>query len=237
MITKNDVLLAISYSGKTRELITILPLLKRLNVPLIAMTGDKSSTLAKMASVHIDVSVEKEACPLNLAPTSSTTAALVLGDALAIALLDARGFTAEDFARSHPGGALGRKLLVKIEDLMHAGKLIPKVKKDTLIKDALIEMTGKHLGMTAIIDDEEKIIGLYTDGDIRRTLDGGFDIQTTPIEKVMTKNPIVCHTDMLAAELLQIMEEKRINGIVVVDKDNKIIGALNTHDLLRAGAL
>jgi len=237
MITKRDVILAISYSGETKELINILPRIKRLNVPLIALTGNAQSTLAKMASVHIDASVEKEACPLNLAPTSSTTAALVLGDALAIALLEAKGFTAEDFAHSHPGGNLGKRLLLRISDIMHTGNKVPKVTKETLITEALIEMTSKRLGMTAVVDDHDKILGIYTDGDIRRTLDDGHNIKTTPIHEVMTASPITCKPNMLAAELLQLMETRVINGIMVVDDDDKVVGALNTQDLLHAGTL
>ncbi len=237
MITPKDVVLALSNSGETRELLTILPLIKRLGAPLIAMTGRRQSTLAREANVHIDISVEQEACPLNLAPTSSTTAALAMGDALAVALLEARGFTEEDFARSHPGGALGRRLLLHISDIMHAGDAIPRTHENATLRDALVEMTKKGLGMTAAVDDSGNIRGVFTDGDLRRTLDKGVDIHRCRLSEVMTPNCTTARADLLAAEALQIMEGKKINALLVVDEKGRLIGALNMHDLLRAGVV
>lgn len=237
MITKNDVVLAISYSGETAEIITILPIIKRFNIPLITITGNPSSTIARIATINLDASIQKEACPLNLAPTASTTAALVMGDALAIALLEARGFTKEDFALAHPGGALGRKLLLRVEDIMHTGKDIPVVKEHALISEALLEMSSKRLGMTAVINEQNKLVGIYTDGDLRRTMDKEIDIKNTSINEVMTKNCTTIPVGTLAAELLQIMELKNINGIFVVDDNQQIIGALNLLDLVRSGVL
>jgi len=237
MITASDVVLALSNSGETKELLTILPLIKRLGVPLIAMTGNSESNLAKEADVNIDVSVEQEACPLNLAPTSSTTAALVMGDALAIALLEARGFTENDFAKSHPGGTLGRRLLLHISDIMHSGPEVPMVKVDATLRDGLMEMTDKGLGMTVVVGENNTVIGVYTDGDLRRTLDNGVDVHSCDISKVMTSPCQVAQPDMLAAEALQIMQEKKINAIPIVDKDRCLIGAINMHDLLRAGVV
>ncbi len=237
MITAQDVVLALSNSGETNELLTILPLIKRQGVPLIAMTGNPQSTLAQEADVHIDVSVEQEACPLNLAPTSSTTATLVMGDALAIALLESRGFTEEDFARSHPGGALGRRLLLHISDIMHTGDDIPQVPNSATLRDALVEITRKGLGMTNIVDAEGRLTGVYTDGDLRRTLDTGINIHDCGIAEVMSR---ACHTaeaGMLAAEGLQIMQEKKINALPVVDEEQRLVGTLNMHDLLRAGVM
>jgi len=237
MITAKDAVLAISNSGETEEILTILPLIKRLGVPLIAMTGNPASTLARAATVHIDVSVPQEACPLGLAPTASTTATLAMGDALAIALLEARGFTAEDFARTHPGGRLGRRLLLLIRDLMHTGEAVPKVREGTLLRDALVEMTRKGLGMTAIVDGEERVLGIFTDGDLRRALDREVDVHATPIEAVMTRNCKTVGADLLAAEALQIMEAHKINALLVVEDGERLVGALNMHDLLRAGVL
>ena len=237
MITPKDVVLALSNSGETAEILTILPIIKRLDVPLIALTGKPHSTLARAATVNLDVGVEKEACPLDLAPTSSTTAALVMGDALAISLLDARGFTADDFARSHPAGALGRRLLLLIDDIMHTGDAIPRVREDTSLRDALLEMTAKRLGMTAVVDSQGKLTGLFTDGDLRRTLDRGVDIHTTPIHEVMTRDPRTIQPGVLAAEALQVMDSKKINGLIVINAQQEPVGALNMHDLLRAGVV
>ncbi|GAB4364505.1 MAG: KpsF/GutQ family sugar-phosphate isomerase [Methylohalobius sp. ZOD2] len=236
MITEHDVVLALSNSGETSELITIIPLIKRLGVPLIAMTGRPRSTLAQQASVHIDVSVRQEACPLGLAPTASTTAALAMGDALAVALLEARGFTQMDFARSHPAGSLGRRLLLKIDDVMHTGADIPAVHEAATLSEALLEMTAKQLGMTAVIDDRRRILGIFTDGDLRRLFErGGYDVGTTPISEVMTRSCTTVPTDILAAEAVKLMQEKKINALLVVDESERLMGALNMHDLLRAG--
>lgn len=237
MITPKDVVLALSNSGETSELLTILPIIKRLDVPLIALTGNPRSTLARAATVNLDVSVEKEACPLDLAPTSSTTAALVMGDALAISLLDARGFTADDFARSHPAGALGRRLLLLIDDIMHTGDAIPRVREGTSLRDALLEMTAKRLGMTAVVDGQGRLTGLFTDGDLRRTLDQAVDIHATSIGAVMTRNPTTIRPGLLAAEALQVMDSRKINGLIVVNEQHEPVGALNMHDLLRAGVV
>ncbi|MCS5710732.1 KpsF/GutQ family sugar-phosphate isomerase [Candidatus Berkiella aquae] len=237
MITSNDTVIAISNSGETEEIITILPLIKRLGVPLIAMTGNTKSTIANCANVTLNVHVDKEACALGLAPTSSTTVTLVMGDALAITLLDARGFSAEDFALSHPGGRLGRRLLLKIDDIMHKGNDIPIVTQSACVKEALIEMTRCRLGMTAIVDENQQHIGLFTDGDLRRALDHNINISTTPIREVMTAGGRVIEKGLLAAEALRLMETHKINGLFVVDKNRHLIGALNMHDLLRAGVL
>ncbi len=236
MITANDVVIALSNSGESGEVTTLLPLLKRLNIPLIAMTGNRQSSLALAADSHLYVGVDKEACPLDLAPTSSTTVALVMGDALAIALLEARGFTAEQFAFSHPGGSLGRRLLLKVKTIMHCGSQIPQVSPTTLIKDALLEMTQKGLGMTTVVSDEGNLLGIFTDGDLRRTLDKDLDFHTTPVSDVMTVNCANIHPEKLAAEALQVMEEKKINAIVAID-DGVLVGVLNMHDLLRAGVI
>ncbi|WP_144391462.1 KpsF/GutQ family sugar-phosphate isomerase [Pleionea sediminis] len=237
MITRGDVVLALSNSGETGEITGILPVLKRKDVPLISMTGNKNSTLAQLSDVNLDTSVEKEACPLNLAPTASTTTALVMGDALAVALLDARGFSPDDFALSHPGGSLGRKLLLKVEDIMHQGDSVPRVTEQVLLKDALLEITQKRLGMTAIIDDSDCLKGIFTDGDLRRSIEKKVDFSATPIHQVMTINCQTVTPDMLAAEAVQIMEKKAINSLIVVDKDNCVVGALNMHDLLKAGVV
>jgi len=235
MITRQDVVLALSNSGETEEVLTILPIIKRIGVPLIALTGNSQSTMAKFATVHIDVSVEQEACPLGLAPTSSTTAALVMGDALAVSLLEARGFTRDDFALSHPGGSLGKRLLLMVEDIMHVGNEVPVVTETALISDALLEMTEKKLGMTAIVDAEQRMMGIFTDGDLRRMLGRNLDIHNTSITEVMTSSCTVIQADILAAEAMQIMEQKKINALMVVDQDQRPIGALNMHDLIRAG--
>ena len=235
MITKNDVVIALSNSGNTAEITTIIPILKRFAVPLISMTGDKNSTLASEANINLDVSVSKEACPHDLAPTSSTTVALVMGDALAVALLQARGFTAEDFALSHPGGSLGKRLLLHVSDIMHTEKRIPKVLENATVSEALLEMSKKGLGMTAIVDDQDKVLGLYTDGDLRRSLDKNIDVHSAAISDVMTKNCRTTRADELAASIVKIMDDHGINGLLVVDENNKLVGAFNMHDILRAG--
>jgi len=237
MITQDDVVLALSNSGTTSEIVTLLPLIKRLGITLISMTGNPNSVLAKAAAVNLDASVAIEACPLNLAPTSSTTASLVLGDALAIALLEARGFTAEDFAFSHPGGALGRRLLLKVEHVMHTGERLPRVPRDTSLRDALLEMTQKGLGMTVIVEADGRLAGIFTDGDLRRALDKGVDVRQTRIDEIMTVHGKTAHAEMLAAEALKIMEDHKISSLVVVDDQELPIGALNMHDLLRAGVM
>ncbi len=237
MISPQDVVLALSNSGETHELLTILPLLKRLGTPLISMTGNPSSTLAKESEVHLDVSVEKEACPLGLAPTSSTTATLVMGDALAVALLQTRGFTAEDFALSHPGGSLGKRLLLHVSDIMHSGNALPLVNTQASLHDALEMMSAKGLGMTAVVDEQGRLEGLYTDGDLRRTLNNPVDIHQQRVSEVMTRNCKTVPPNMLAAEALQMMDEKKINGLLVVDDQQQLVGAFNMHDLLRAGVI
>lgn len=237
MITRDDVVLALSNSGTTSEIVTLLPLIKRLGLNLISMTGNPESVLAKAAAVNLDASVAVEACPLNLAPTSSTTVSLVLGDALAIALLEARGFTAEDFAFSHPGGALGRRLLLKVEHVMHTGERLPKVQLGTSLRDALLEMTRKGLGMTVVVERDGRLAGIFTDGDLRRTLDKGIDVRQSLIDDVMTARGKTANADMLAAEALKIMEDHKINSLVVIDDAGLPVGALNMHDLLRAGVM
>ncbi len=237
MVTRGDVVLAISNSGETPELLTLLPLIKRLDVPLISLTGKPNSTLARTADVHIDVGVAEEACPLGLAPTASTTAALVMGDALAVSLLESRGFTEEDFALSHPGGSLGRRLLLRIADLMHTGERIPQVDSGTSVAHALLEMTGKGLGMTAVVDGDGILQGVYTDGDMSRTMDRGLDVRATPIREVMTQQAKTAHADMLAAKALQLMQAHQITALLVLDESRRIIGALGMHDLLRAGVV
>lgn len=237
MITPTDVVIALSNSGETGEILTILPLIKRMDVPMIALTGNAKSNLAKMADIHLDISVAQEACPLNLAPTSSTTATLAMGDALAIALLEARGFTEEDFARSHPGGSLGRRLLLKVSDIMHKANAAPRVSIDAELKEGLMEMTRKGLGMTAIVDDKNILQGVYTDGDLRRTLDQGVDLHSAKLKDLMTINCKTAREDMLAAEALQIMDQNKINALPIVDENNCLIGAINMHDLLRAGVV
>ncbi|ALN56555.1 MULTISPECIES: KpsF/GutQ family sugar-phosphate isomerase [Lysobacter] len=235
MITDADVVLALSYSGESDEVLMLLPVLKRQGNTVIAMTGRPQSTLARESDVHLDVSVPAEACPLDLAPTSSTTASLAMGDALAVALLEARGFTADDFARSHPAGALGRRLLLHITDIMHAGDDVPRVGADASVSQALVEMSHKRLGMTAVVDDDGRLIGLYTDGDLRRTLDDrGVDLRSTRIAEVMTRAPKTIGADALAVEAAQLMETHKISGLLVVDTERRVVGALNIHDLLRA---
>jgi arabinose-5-phosphate isomerase len=235
MITKNDIVIALSNSGNTAEIATIIPILKRFGVPLICMTGDKNSILATEADINLDVSVSKEACPHDLAPTSSTTVALVMGDALAVALLQARGFTPEDFALSHPGGSLGKRLLLHVSDIMHQDDRIPKVSEKATVSEALLEMSNKGLGMTAITDSDNKVLGIYTDGDLRRSLDKNIDVHNTSISDVMTKNCRTTTTDELAASIVKIMEEHGINDFLVTDENNTLIGAFNMHDILRAG--
>jgi len=235
MITAQDVILALSNSGETTEILAILPLIKRLNISLIALTGNPNSTLAKFATIHLDVGVEQEACPLGLAPTSSTTAALVMGDALAVSLLEARGFTRDDFAFSHPGGQLGRRLLLRVSDIMHTDSAIPKVSENTLVSGAILEMTTKKLGMTAIVNSENELLGIFTDGDLRRLLGNNLSLPNCKIGDVMTKNSKVIRADCLAAEAMQIMQQQKISALCVVDDQQKVCGALNMHDLIRAG--
>lgn len=237
MITDKDVVLALSNSGETSEILTILPLIKRLGIPFIAMTGRPESTLATCATAHIDVSVAREACPLGLAPTSSTTAALVMGDALAVALLETRGFTAEDFARSHPGGLLGRRLLLRVSDIMHTGDAIPEINEHALISEALIEMTNKGLGMTAVVDEKQHILGVFTDGDLRRVLSQEINIHTEKLSDYMTRQCKTGSAEMLAAEALELMQRFKINALLIVDKQQQLCGAINMHDLLRAGVV
>lgn len=234
MVTDADVVLALSYSGESDEVLQLLPVLKRQDNALVSMTGRPGSTLARAAAVHLDVSVPEEACPLHLAPTSSTTASLAMGDALAVALLEARGFTADDFARSHPAGALGRRLLLHIADVMHTGDAVPRVRAGATVSEALAEISRKMLGMTSVVDDEGMLLGLYTDGDLRRSLDAGIDVRTTPISEVMTRSPRTIGAGALAVEAAQLMEAHKIGGLVVVDDDGRVAGALNIHDLLRA---
>ena len=236
MITERDVVLALSNSGETDEILTILPLIKRLGVPLIALTGNPASRLAREADVHLDVSVEKEACPLGLAPTASTTATLVMGDALAVSLLESRGFTADDFARSHPGGRLGKRLLLHVADVMHRGEAIPRVGPEDTLDAVLVEMTRKGLGLAIVSDAAQQVLGVFTDGDLRRVLDHGqVDVHRLVIRDVMTSPCRTITAERLAAEALQLMDEKRINALPVVDDSGRLIGALNMHDLLRAG--
>jgi arabinose-5-phosphate isomerase len=237
MITRDDVVIALSNSGETGEIVTLLPLLKRLGLDLITFTGNSDSTLANASRVTIDIAVNEEACPLNLAPTASTSAALAMGDALAIALLESRGFTQEDFALSHPGGALGRKLLLRVTDLMHTGTEIPCVAPDANLSEGLMEMTGKGLGMTAVCDSEQRLLGIFTDGDLRRTLDQDVDIRQAKMDAVMTINCKTAVPNMLAAEAVHILEQYKINALIVIDDDDRVVGALNVHDLFRAGVM
>jgi arabinose-5-phosphate isomerase len=237
MITAQDVVLALSNSGETDEILTLLPLIKRLGVPLIILTGNPESALAKAADVHIDVSVTEEACPLGLAPTASTTATLAMGDALAVALLEARGFTAEDFARSHPGGRLGRRLLLLTADVMHTGEQMPCSAPDDLLRDALLEMSRKGLGTTVVVDEADQVLGVFTDGDLRRALDRQVDVHAARVAEVMTPRCKTIAPSALAAEALQMMQHYRINALPVVDSAGKLAGVLNMHDLLRAGVL
>ena len=234
MITTDDVVIALSNSGETDEIVALLPVIKRLNTPLITLTGNPDSTLAKTSTINIDVSVKKEACPLGLAPTSSTTATLAMGDAIAIALLESRGFSENDFALSHPGGTLGRRLLLRVNDIMHTGEEIPKVNESATLGEALVEMSKKGLGVTTIVNKDGVVLGIFTDGDLRRALDSGADFKNCYVKDVMTKNGKQIIVDSLAASALALMENHRINALVVVDKKNKLCGILNMHDLLRA---
>lgn len=237
MIGHQDVVLALSNSGESDEILSLLPVLKRRGLKLICLTGNPGSTMAREAEVHLCTRVEQEACPLGLAPTASTTAALVMGDALAVALLEARGFTADDFALSHPGGALGKRLLLRVADLMHKDDRVPRVALNTLIIDALLEIGRTGLGFTAVVDDRQRLVGIYTDGDLRRTLDHKIDVHHTPIDQVMTRHCVTARASMLAAEAVNLMEEKKISGLLVVNEDNQPVGAFNMHDLLRAGVI
>jgi len=238
MITAEDLVIALSNSGETSEITLLLPLLKRLGIPLLALTGKTGSTLARSADIHLDVSVSKEACPLGLAPTSSTTATLAMGDALAVAVLEARGFTEQDFALSHPGGNLGRRLLLRVSDIMHSGAAVPLVNMQTTLKDTLLEMTAKGLGMAGVIDtDNNRLVGIYTDGDLRRTFEKMPDINTALVQDYMTANCVTIGAERIASEALKIMHDKKINALMVVDEKNEVQGALNMHDLLRAGVV
>jgi arabinose-5-phosphate isomerase len=237
MVAKGDVVLAISYSGETAELLTILPLFKRMGAPLIAMTGNPASTLAREADVHLDVSVPAEACPLNLAPTASTTATLAMGDALAVALLKLRGFTEADFARSHPGGALGRRLLLHVSDVMRRGTDLPTVRPETPLTEGLLEMSRKRLGLTAVVDGDGRVVGIFTDGDLRRALDRQIDVHGSRMADVMTRGARTIGPNELAAEAVLMMEKHAINGLLVLDESGRLVGALNVHDLLRAGVM
>lgn len=237
MITSADVVIALSNSGSTQEILALLPIIKRKGIPLISLTGDKNSPLSHFADINLDVSIAEEACPLGLAPTSSTTAALVMGDAIAIALLEARGFTAEDFALSHPGGALGRKLLLLVENIMRTESSIPVVREDSTISEAVMEMTAKGMGMTAVVNKENQLIGVYTDGDLRRSLDQEASLKGIKVNTVMTTNCITINPHILAAEAVKIMDEKNIHALMVVDENKHPVGALNVHDLFRAGVM
>ncbi|MGE5161252.1 MAG: KpsF/GutQ family sugar-phosphate isomerase [Betaproteobacteria bacterium] len=234
MITRDDVLVALSYSGEGDELLTMLPVAKREGTPLVAMTGNASSSLARLADIHLDVRVDKEACPLNLAPTSSTTAMLALGDALAVACLDARGFGPDDFARSHPAGALGRRLLTYVGDVMRTGDRIPRVRVDTPLIDALREISSKQIGMTAVLDDDGRLQGIFTDGDLRRLLERAADVRSVKLADVMTRNPLTIAPDVLAAEAAQLMDQRKKNQLLVVDAGGTLVGALSMHDLMAA---
>ncbi|MFH7565347.1 KpsF/GutQ family sugar-phosphate isomerase [Oceanimonas smirnovii] len=237
MIDSKDVVLALSNSGESEEIIALLPVLRRRGLKLICMTGKPESTMAREADVHLCTRVEQEACPLGLAPTASTTAALAMGDALAVALLEARGFTADDFALSHPGGALGKRLLLRVADIMHKEDKVPSVGLNTLVIEALLEIGRTGMGFTAVVDDQGRLAGIYTDGDLRRTLDQKVDVHNTRIEQVMTKGCTTVPPGMLAAEAVNLMEEKKISGLLVLDEQQRPIGAFNMHDLLRAGVI
>lgn len=237
MFTPDDVVIALSNSGETNEVLSILPLIKRMKAPLISITGKPDSTLSRSADANLNVTISEEACPLGLAPTSSTTATLVIGDALAIALLEARGFSAEDFAFSHPGGSLGRRLLLKVSDIMHSGDDVPKVSDSTMLNEALMEVTHKRLGMTTVVNDAGTLQGIFTDGDLRRTLDHDIDMKNTLITEVMTTGCTTVSSEILAAEALQIMQEKQINALIVLDEYQRPVGALNMHDMLKAGVI
>ncbi|WP_417344970.1 KpsF/GutQ family sugar-phosphate isomerase [Ferrimonas sp.] len=237
MLTEQDVVVAISNSGEASEIMTLMPVIRRLGIPVIAMTGKPDSSLARLAQVHLCIKVEKEACPLGLAPTSSTTATLVMGDALAVALLQAKGFTADDFALSHPGGALGRKLLLRVDDLTHRGEHLPCVEEKVSLSQALLEISAKGLGMTCVVNDQGRLTGIFTDGDLRRVLDARVEIHNSTIGQVMTANPITLADNILAAEALKLMEERKINGLVRIDDQGRPVGALNMMDMLKAGVL
>lgn len=237
MITKEDVVLAISNSGTTAEIVTILPLIKRMEIPLISMTGNPESIMAKTADAALNIQIEKEACPLGLAPTSSTTVSLVMGDALAVALLEAKGFSEEDFAFSHPGGALGRKLLLKVSDLMHTGARIPKVSPETALADGLMEITNKGFGLTAVVDINDQLLGLFTDGDLRRAIESKLDLHQTTIKDVMTVNCKTTEPEALAAQALVSMEKNKITGLLVTNNQQQLVGVLHMHDLLKAGVI
>jgi arabinose-5-phosphate isomerase len=236
MVEARDLVIAISNSGEAHEIISLFPVFKRLGITTVSMTGKPESTMGKLSDYHLQITVPKEACPLELAPTSSSTATLVMGDALAMALLEARGFSEEDFALSHPGGALGRKLLLKLSDIMHTGNALPMVSSNTLIRDALLEISNKGLGMTTIVDDKQTLLGIFTDGDLRRILDRRVDIHETTIGEVMIATPTTATPNMLAAEGLNLMQSKKISGLVLLEQ-NKVVGALNMHDLLKAGVV
>ncbi|MCX7554625.1 KpsF/GutQ family sugar-phosphate isomerase [Marinicella sp. S1101] len=237
MITAGDVVLAISNSGETEEVLTILPVIKRMGAKLISMTGNVNSSLAKNADIHLEISVPEEACPLGLAPTASTTATLVMGDALAVTLLELRGFTKEDFARSHPAGSLGKKLLLGIKDVMRTGADMPTVTQQATFSEALVEMNLKGLGMTAVVDDKGAVIGVFTDGDLRRTINQFDRDKERPIAELATKNPVMIRANKMAVEAAQIMEQHKIHALLVVDASDQLVGALNIHDLLRAGVV
>ena len=237
MITAEDVVIALSNSGNTAEVVTLLPLIKRLGAPLISMTGNPQSTLALAAVANLDTGVEQEACPLNLAPTSSTTVTLVMGDALAVALLEARGFTAEDFAFSHPGGALGRQLLLKVQDVMHKGEELPQVSPQTRLSQALLEMTSKGFGMTTVVDNSGQLLGVFTDGDLRRVIDQKVELDSATMSQVMSRHPKTVSAETLAAQALRIMEDNKITALVVQDDQQHPIGLLHMHDILRAGVI
>jgi len=238
MITADDLVIALSNSGETSEITLLLPLLKRLGIPLIALTGKPHSTIARIADINLDVSVDKEACPLGLAPTSSTTASLAMGDALAVAVLEARGFTEEDFALSHPGGNLGRRLLLRVSDIMHTGDAIPLVPTDSNLEQTLLEMSDKGLGVAGVIDPaNRKLVGIYTDGDLRRTFEKMPDINIAQVKDFMTSNPVTIEADRIASEALKVMHDRKINALMVIDQAGMVEGALNMHDLLRAGVV
>jgi arabinose-5-phosphate isomerase len=237
MITPSDLVIALSNSGETPEILTIVPMIKRMEINLIALVGDLDSTLARKATVALSTSVEQEACPHNLAPTASTTAALAMADALSVAVLQSRGFTSQDFARSHPGGVLGKRLLLYVDDLMHEGDAVPLVSEDGMLREALIEMSSKSLGMTGVTGEDGRLVGVYTDGDLRRTLNQQVDVLTCVINTVMTRDPVTVTRDSLAAEAVRIMQANSINGLFVLDDERRVQGALNMHDLLRAGVV
>ena len=235
MITQDDVVIGLSYSGESAELLTIVPILKRIGAKLITLTGNPLSSLAREADVHLDVSVEKEACPHNLAPTASTTATLALGDALAIALLDSRGFGADDFARSHPGGALGKRLLVHVADVMRQGEAVPQVAETALVREAILEISRKGMGMTAVLNAQGQVTGVYTDGDLRRGLDQGLDIRATPVQQVMTHQPRYITANKLGVEAVKLMQDAKVYALLVLDDQQRLLGAVSMHDLMRAG--